>query len=289
MWRIFCVLFYLKVQCLNCINGFKFINGFPKTINRNLFGLLNQHSENIITQPEESKSYLSYSYTNRRGYGTYNTRYTFHQAKPGFNSDNNPSIIFIHGFGGNADQFRKNVPVLSEAGFDCYAIDLLGYGYSDKPSPKGGLEVNELYNFENWADQVSAFVDEVVVKKNVVLVCNSVGGVVGLQYAVSQGQSRVLGVVLIDVSLRMLHLKKQSAFIKPLVKALQTALRETILGKTFFAQVYLPIFLPIHSLILILSFPLFFPTFLSPQINFVSLFSLFFSLFCWGCGGFIVG
>ena len=50
-----------------------------------------------------------------------------------------------------------NLPVLSNGlSADCYALDLLGYGYSDKPDPRdprwGG--VNQLYNFEVWADQV---------------------------------------------------------------------------------------------------------------------------------------
>ena len=31
-----------------------------------------------------------------------------------------------------------------------YAIDLLGYGYSDKPTPSKS-EPNQIYNFENWA------------------------------------------------------------------------------------------------------------------------------------------
>lgn len=31
-----------------------------------------------------------------------------------------------------------------------YAIDLLGYGYSDKPTPSKS-EPNTIYNFENWA------------------------------------------------------------------------------------------------------------------------------------------
>lgn len=34
----------------------------------------------------------------------------------------------IHGFGGNADQFRKNIPVFADNGHPSYAIDLLGYG-----------------------------------------------------------------------------------------------------------------------------------------------------------------
>lgn len=36
-------------------------------------------------------------------------------------------------------------------------------------------EVNELYNFETWGRQLSAFIEEVV-KEPAFLICNSVGG-----------------------------------------------------------------------------------------------------------------
>ncbi len=41
----------------------------------------------------------------------------------------------VHGFGGNADHWRKNVGPLG-AKHRAYSIDLLGYGFSDKPDPK---------------------------------------------------------------------------------------------------------------------------------------------------------
>ena len=45
-----------------------------------------------------------------------------------------PAMILVHGFGGNADHWRKNTPALGRRG-RVFAIDLLGYGYSDKPNP----------------------------------------------------------------------------------------------------------------------------------------------------------
>ena len=68
---------------------------------------------------------LFYSYSNERitKEKSYNTRYTFNPSS--IAGSKLPPIIFIHGFGGNADQFRKNVPYFSEAGHDSYAIDLL--------------------------------------------------------------------------------------------------------------------------------------------------------------------
>lgn len=53
----------------------------------------------------------------------------------------------------------------------------------------------------------------------------------------AMNSAAVNGVVLIDISLRMLHKKKQSPFIRPFVSTIQTVLRETKLGETFFAQV----------------------------------------------------
>jgi pimeloyl-ACP methyl ester carboxylesterase len=134
------------------------------------------------------------------------------------------SVICIHGFGGNADQFRYNLPSLAEAGYKTYAVDLLGYGYSDKPSPKD-YAVNSLYNFETWSDQIASFIDGVV-GGPCTLVCNSIGGVVGLQSSLLR-PSLVQGVVLIDISLRMLHASKQNAFQRPIVSAIQNVLRET--------------------------------------------------------------
>lgn len=139
-----------------------------------------------------------------------------------------------HGFGGNADQFRKNMPVVAAEGHRTYSLDLLGYGYSDKPNPRQ-FEVNELYNFETWGDQCVQFLEREV-REPAVLVCNSVGGMVGLQSAVTR-PDLVKGVVLINISLRLLNQKKQAPLARPFISALQYVLRESGVGKVFFNRV----------------------------------------------------
>ena len=162
-----------------------------------------------------------------------------------------PSIVLIHGFGGNADHWRKNIGPLAKTN-DCrvFAIDLLGYGYSDKPDPAEYGEPNALYNFYVWADQLNAFVDEGVhadrpegATRDTVLVCNSVGSVAGLQAIADSdkaGASDYKGIMLLNPSLRLLHVSKQSWFAKPFVKAFQDFLRLTPFGKVFFSQVAQP-------------------------------------------------
>jgi pimeloyl-ACP methyl ester carboxylesterase len=82
---------------------------------------------------------------------------------------------------------------------------------------------------------VPAFVEEVV-RSECYVVCNSVGGLAGLQLAKIR-PDLVRGLVLLNISLRMLHIKKQPWYLKPFVKALQNTLRESKLGAAFFAQV----------------------------------------------------
>ena len=68
---------------------------------------------------------------------------------------------------------------------------------------------------------------------------HNAAGIAGLQAAVD-APGRVAGVQLLDVSLRMLHTKKQAAWQRPLVTAFQRLLRETQLGKWFFATIAKP-------------------------------------------------
>jgi len=144
-----------------------------------------------------------------------------------------PAILLVHGFGGNADHWRKNTPVLGRTA-RVFAIDLLGYGYSSKPNPME-KEPNAIYNFENWSRQLLKFTEEII-REPAFVACNSVGGVAGLQAAVDDA-SLVRGVVLINISLRGLHVSKQPAFAKPFIRAFQTALRTTNLGRSFFGTV----------------------------------------------------
>lgn len=144
-----------------------------------------------------------------------------------------PAVLCVHGFGASADHWRKNLPVLGES-CQVYAIDLLGYGYSDKPDPRQ-LPPTSIYNFDTWSQQLRDFVAGVM-GQPAVLVCNSVGGIAGLQAALDDA-SLVRGVMVMNISLRMLHTSKQAEWQRPLVRALQDTLRTSALGPWFFSQI----------------------------------------------------
>ncbi len=145
-------------------------------------------------------------------------------------------IILIHGFGASSDHWRHNLPVLAATN-RVYAIDLLGFGQSAKPTPGKPFD----YTFSTWGDQIAAFCQEVV-GDGVVLVGNSIGCIVALQTAVTHPQL-IHGIGMINCSLRMLHDRKLSAapwYRRIGSRWLQQLLSIRPLGHFFFRQIAQP-------------------------------------------------
>jgi len=113
-----------------------------------------------------------------------------------------PAVVMIHGFGASSIHWRKNIPEIATS-CHVYAIDLLGYGKSSKPTPGEPLE----YTFETWGEQILAFCQQVI-GRSAFLVANSIGCVVAMQAAV-MNPDWVRGVVMLDCSLRLLHDRKR--------------------------------------------------------------------------------
>ncbi|CAI5506072.1 unnamed protein product [Closterium sp. Naga37s-1] len=85
---------------------------------------------------------------------------------------------------------RYNIPALAESGRPVYAIDLIGFGWSDRALIQ--------YSAAMWADQVSSFVRDVI-GRPAVLVGNSVGGYVTLTTAANHPDV-VAGTVLVNAA-----------------------------------------------------------------------------------------
>lgn len=145
-----------------------------------------------------------------------------------------PPLLLVHGFGGNADHWRKNIAVLAQQGYSVWAIDLLGYGYSAKPDPRE-FEPNTLYSFDNWGEQLLDFILEKIGNPTAIIT-NSVGGLAGLTAGIKSPEL-VLGVQLTNISLRGLHVDRQAPLARPFIRAFQLLLRDTPLGESFFGSV----------------------------------------------------
>jgi len=171
-----------------------------------------------------------------------------------------PSVLLVHGLFVNADHWRRNIAALAEAGFRVFAIDLLGYGYSSKPSPcgaearaisgeqgrnldaptveigtsDGGLRnatipqahpLGSVYNFYTWSEQLADFVVHVMGAQRTTLVSNSIGSISCLQAAIDQPEL-IDGVLIVNPNFRELHVAEQPSLLQPATSFVQRALRE---------------------------------------------------------------
>ncbi|GAV71596.1 Abhydrolase_6 domain-containing protein [Cephalotus follicularis] len=106
-------------------------------------------------------------------------------------SQSNPSLLLVHGFGASIPHWRRNIGTLAQ-NYTVYAIDLLGFGASDKPE---GFS----YSMEAWAQLILDFLEEII-QKPTVLIGNSVGSLACVIAASDSSQSLVRGLVLLNCS-----------------------------------------------------------------------------------------
>jgi pimeloyl-ACP methyl ester carboxylesterase len=96
-------------------------------------------------------------------------------------------LLLIHGFGASIDHWRKNIPVLSAGGYQVYAIDLLGFGGSDKAPID--------YSMELWEELVVDFWHEYI-NQPTVFVGNSIGALLSLMLVAHHPEISAGGVLI---------------------------------------------------------------------------------------------
>jgi pimeloyl-ACP methyl ester carboxylesterase len=80
-------------------------------------------------------------------------------------------LVLIHGFGASIGHWRKNIPVLANAGYRVFALDLLGFGGSDK------ADID--YSMEVWVELVKDFWNAHI-QEPAVFIGNSIGALLSL-------------------------------------------------------------------------------------------------------------
>ena len=153
-------------------------------------------------------------------------------------------VLLIHGFGASLGHWRHTVPALSPVA-EVLAVDLLGFGASDKPASRLADEPERpgtvRYCFDLWTAQVLGFLAAQVplAGRRLHLIGNSVGAVVALNTALAlqRAGTPAAQVVLIDCAQRTLdrkRLKEQPPLQQTFRPWLEAAVRQRwLLGPLF--------------------------------------------------------
>ena len=80
-------------------------------------------------------------------------------------------LLLIHGFGASIGHWKKNIPVLADAGYKVFALDLLGFG--------GSAKAPSNYTLELWESQIKDFWTEFI-SEPTVFIGNSIGALLAL-------------------------------------------------------------------------------------------------------------
>ncbi|GAB2214488.1 hypothetical protein Drorol1_Dr00018839 [Drosera rotundifolia] len=100
-------------------------------------------------------------------------------------------IVLLHGFDSSCLEWRYVFPLLEEVGLESWAVDILGWGFSDlarRPSCNAASKRDHLYQF--WKSYI---------KRPMILVGPSLGSAVAIDFAVNHPEA-VSKIVLIDAS-----------------------------------------------------------------------------------------
>jgi pimeloyl-ACP methyl ester carboxylesterase len=100
-----------------------------------------------------------------------------------------PTLLLIHGFTASAYVWKTVAPALADEGFHIVAVDLIGFGYSDKPASFD-------YTIASQARMISRFMNRLGIGRATV-VGSSYGGAVAVTLALDYPE-RVEKLVLVD-------------------------------------------------------------------------------------------
>ncbi|MBD2180965.1 alpha/beta fold hydrolase [Planktothrix sp. FACHB-1355] len=155
------------------------------------------------------------------------TRYTY--MRPSQSTGDATTFILLHGFGTSIGHWRHNMTVFSQS-HPVYALDMLGFGASEKASAK--------YNVTLWVEQVYDFW-RTFIRQPVVLVGNSIGSLVCIAAAAAHPEM-VRGVVMMSLPDPSVEEEMIPRPLRSLVATIKNIVASPPVLQTFFYWVRVP-------------------------------------------------
>lgn len=96
-------------------------------------------------------------------------------------------LVLVHGFGASIGHWRKNIPVLADAGYQVFALDLLGFGASDKAAIA--------YSVDVWVELLKDFC-QAHISEPAIFIGNSIGALISLNVLAKHPEIAAGGVLI---------------------------------------------------------------------------------------------
>ncbi len=109
-----------------------------------------------------------------------------------FNPNSEKTILFLHGFGGSATNWLEVMPQLSDEGYRVVAVDLKGFGFSEKNK-------DENYSHPSQVNFLNSFIEKLELK-DITLVGHSMGANIATMYY-QEYPEKIRNLVLVSPSL----------------------------------------------------------------------------------------
>ncbi len=137
-------------------------------------------------------------------------------------------LVLVHGFGASIGHWRKNIPFLASGGYRVFAIDLLGFGGSDKPPLN--------YTMELWSELLKDF-QAAHIQAPTVFIGNSIGALLSLM-AIANHPETAAGAVLINCAGGLSHRPHElNPPLRVAMSAFNRLVRSRITGQVIFNRV----------------------------------------------------
>ncbi|MBH8576726.1 alpha/beta fold hydrolase [Nostocaceae cyanobacterium CENA369] len=137
-------------------------------------------------------------------------------------------LLLVHGFGASIGHWRKNIPVLANAGYKVFALDLLGFGGSEK------APIN--YSVEVWVELLKDFW-ATHIQEPAVLIGNSIGALLSL-IVLAEHPEIAAGGVLINSAGGLSHRPHElNPPLRIVMAAFNRVVRSPITGKLVFNRI----------------------------------------------------
>ncbi|KJH73343.1 alpha/beta fold hydrolase [Aliterella atlantica] len=153
------------------------------------------------------------------------TRYTYIRSE----SKTGTPLILLHGFGASIGHWRNNLSVLAQS-HTVYALDMLGFGASEKPAVD--------YSVALWVDQVYDFW-RTFIRTPAILIGNSTGSQVTLA-AAAMHPEMVQGVVMLSLPDLSVREEAMPKLLRPAIAAIENLVASPLLLKAIFRVVRRP-------------------------------------------------